>query len=484
MPDYPTSPGPRLDTAPAAQSEYAPLSWPAVACVVAAGLFTVVLAVMAYFAKQPLIEPWLFVFPAVGVVLAFTARKQIEASEGTRTGLQLASAGWWVSVLVGFGYVCYLMAINYSVENDAKREFTAWADTVKAIDPEKARDESLYKAVYRTVSAGQRAQVKNATDFDTADKVFREELARLRQTDLVRVAGRNREPGAVEFSGFGVKDWSQEPGKINLTLAGKMTTPEGEWQLLVPMRADVEKGVRKWQIIAGGNGFFQPVARQLTRYGWMIEHLENTGRQFAGQFLFAADRPENRWMAYQMAVQDLSNPATGTVGAALTGLPAILGRSRAEYDQAIAGKLFSLPGGATPGPDELGRFRQCWEQGGIVRAGFVLRDTPDTNPVLRAADGVVELRVPIELTFSAAHGSATEAARGKLVLRATDPALAGELTAAKQAKGVATPEPPKEVVSRPVSWRLVRIESDLKPIQAAPPGGGPGEGGPPGMMGG
>jgi hypothetical protein len=483
MPDHPTSPGPRL-TATTAPSDYAPLSWPAVASLAAATLFVVVLTVLAYFAKQPLVESWLFVFPAVGIVLAFTARRQIEASEGTRTGLSLASAGWWVSVLGGMGYVAYLMAINYAVENDAKREFTAWAETVKQINPDDPRDPKLYEAVYRTVAPRQRAEVKNAKDYDKADVVFRDQLAKLRQTDVVRVAGRNREAGSVEFSGFGVKDWSQTPGVITCTLAGKMTTPEGDRMLLVPMQATVDRGVRQWQINAAGDGFFQPGARNLTRYGWMVEYLEAAGRQYAMQFLFAVDRPESRRGAFQMFAQDPAAATAAGVGAAVAGLPAAIGRGQADYEQALAGKLFSLPGGGTPGPDDLARFRQCWERGGIGRAGSTLRDSPDTSPILRVADGAVELRVPVELTMSAAHGSATEAARGKLVLRAADPALAGDLAAAKQAKGVATPEPPKDVVSRQIPWRVVRIESDLKMIQPPAPTGGPGEGGPGGMMGG
>ena len=83
---------PRLNvnpTDPAAQPGYAPISWTAVASLAVAILFVLVLLVTGYMAwrdKQPLLQTWLLVFPAVAVLLAFVARRQIAASEGTRTG--------------------------------------------------------------------------------------------------------------------------------------------------------------------------------------------------------------------------------------------------------------------------------------------------------------------------------------------------------------------------------------------------------------
>src|SRR6478609_9674005 len=87
---------------PAAQSGYAPISWTAVASLAIAVLFVLVLLMTGYMAwkdKQPLLQSWLLVFPALAVLLAFIARRQIAASEGTRTGQIYATAGWWAAVV-------------------------------------------------------------------------------------------------------------------------------------------------------------------------------------------------------------------------------------------------------------------------------------------------------------------------------------------------------------------------------------------------
>ena len=98
---------PRLNvnpTDPAAQPGYAPISWTAVASLAVAILFLIVLLVSGYMAwkdKQPLLQSWLLIFPVVAVLLAFVARKQIAASEGTRTGQVYATYGWWAAVIGG-----------------------------------------------------------------------------------------------------------------------------------------------------------------------------------------------------------------------------------------------------------------------------------------------------------------------------------------------------------------------------------------------
>ena len=63
-------------------------------------VYIVVLAAMGWGAadrSQTLIQPWLLFLPALAVVLAFVARRQIVASEGTRTGVTYASIGWWIA---------------------------------------------------------------------------------------------------------------------------------------------------------------------------------------------------------------------------------------------------------------------------------------------------------------------------------------------------------------------------------------------------
>lgn len=470
MPDSP----PRLDTAPAVQTRYAPVSWTAVASLAVGLLFVTLLAVLggiAFSKKQPLIYQWLFLFPLVAVVLAFTARRQILTSEGTRTGLSLAAAGWWLGVLGGLGYGAYLFGIDFVIRNDAQREFNIWAKLIQEYDPTDPKDRKLHEAIYRAVPPQSRSQVKGQQDYDGIDKVLRTELTGLRQSDIVRIAGRNR--GAVEFAGFGVRDWQQTNDRIECTLTSKMITPEGEHGLAIPMKAQVGSAGRQWQIGMLPTGIVQ--SKALTRYGWIIEQVEASGREFAAEFIQTVRSPNQQWAAY-LAFTRASEERVGLIGAAAAGCPVVVGRDTNYYESGLAGGFYTRPDGSEPTADERARFRHVWESGSVFGPGVNLKDSPDVNPVLKLNPAGFEFRVPIELGMSGGRGMPTEAARGKLVIQAAQPELIAELTRARDAGGPRTTEPPRELLSRPVLWRVVRIESDMKPLPTSAPSsaaGGP-----------
>ena len=466
---------PRLESTTGSQPGYAPISWAAAASLGVASFFVLILGILAISAvirKQPLIEPWLLAFPLFAVLLAFTARRQIANSEGTRTGETYASAGWWIGLLGGLGYFAYLGAIEVAVRNDAQREFIAFAEVVKKIDPTKPQDPNIYDATLRTVAPGQRTQIRNPKNPAEVERVLKDELLRFRQLDMTRIVGRNREN--VEFTNFGVQGWEQTPTRISCTLTCKMISPEGEHSLVVPMQAVVDRGLRQWQVIPSQSGYVK--SESLTRYGWMVKQVEESGRLFSIQFLTILSLPEQAPAAYVGFVQPGSTEAaaaailaTGGGRATIAGAVALLPPVPPGYDDAL-GKLFTQPDDQAALPSELARFRDSWNNGRLTMAGHTLRDTPDVNPVVRLINDGVEMTFPIELRL-AGEGAVGAAARGKLLVRAVDPALRKELTSAREQKSSPSPTPPTDLLSQAIPWRVVRISSDLRPI--APPPVGP-----------
>lgn len=471
---------PRLATNSAGPA-YAPISGTAVASLAVGVLFVVALVIvggMAFFKKQQFIEFEVLVFPALGVLLAFVARRQIANSEGTRVGENYANAGWWLNVLGGLGYVAYVLGVEFAIRNDAEREFKAWAGHVVAIDPANPADPNVYQATWRTQPPGSRVAVKpdNAAAMEAQ---FRDALVGFRQMDVVRIAGRNR--GAAKFEILGVKDWQQTQTKINCTLACKLSTPEGDFDLIVPMEAAIDQGRRSWQIRPSSSGLVQ--GQSLTKYGWLVSHTEDLGKQFAFEVLNLLRNPGQQPIAYDAFVRPDTTPAwprfliEDQTRYAVTGNIGRLYPEPLGYAEGVD-RLFALPGGVKPTDADVARFRFCWNNGRIARAGTTLKDSPDANPVLRVTPEAVEYLIPVELQLPGGQGPAGTA-RGKIVLRSTDPALAGEFAAAKKDPGPQMTAAPAELAKRPIPWRIVRIESDLKPVPIAPKGGP--DGGPAGF---
>ena len=91
--------------------------------------------------------------------------------------------------------------------------------------------------------------------------------------------------------------------------------------------------------------------------------------------------------------------------------------------------------------------------------------------------------MPVELPMESKK--ADLAARGRVVVVCTDAALLAELkqlrATADPAAGV-TKQPDGGGLQRPLTWRLDRIESDMRPMQSRDAESGPGGPGGPGGM--
>jgi hypothetical protein len=446
------------------------------------------MGIAAWRSKAPLIAPQLLFLPAVAVVLAFAARRVVRNSEGTRTaelfGVDLVNGAWWGSVVVGLVYLTYLFAIDFSIQREAEGEVGRWVGLVLKDD--------LARAFHRTRDPAERASI--AADNATAlEARYRNDWVAFGQTDLVRIAARN--PGATFVPG-GLREWSIKAGGVDCVAAGTLRCPEGEFPLQFPLKAvdlaGPEGGGRQWQFLPVKNGYLRDEPR-LTPYGWMVMDVERQGREYAARFLgLAQDRSARVYAAAEFAGM-IGDPAVrllatdaGAGRLAAVGVPAGLGWNVPdEIFAATAGKLFRLPGGKAPSPEQSRGFLNIWTKEGPLPPGSRLRETPDVNALIAFTDTVVEVRIPLELPLPSAKTDV--AARGRLVVVSTDPGLLAE---AKRLRAEANPEagsltPPVDAARPRYPWRLDRIESDLRPVSAreALPGGGgpPGPGGPPGF---
>lgn len=471
MPDTP----PRLNPTAPSQTGYAPISWTAVASLGVGGLYLLVLAVAAYFAlrqKQPLIEPLLLLFPAVAIVLAFTARRQIANSEGTRTGLGLANVGWWLGVLSGFGYLAYLVGVDVAVGSDAKRELAAFTDFVKKVDLTDPKDPNTYEACFRTLSPTERGLVRNRPDPATMDQVVRDAVIKFRQLDIVRIANRNR--GSCDFSEVGVRDWRQNGTKVSCTLTCKLTAAEGSFSAAFPMTATIESGTRLWQIEARPKGFIQSLA--LTRYGYLIAVIDDSARRYAKEFVKSLSVPLAQPLAYESFVK-----LPGKAGmfpyeygerfyaATAAGTATFVPSPKPGYADALQGGLFSLPFGGKPTSADREKFLYAWNTNQYsFPPETSVEEQPDMNPILLLRPDAVELQHPLELKLPGGEGTA----RGKLILQTNQASLLEELAKAREENG--PPLTQAQQLTLPfIPWQVIRIESDLKPVAGAggpPPG--------------
>jgi hypothetical protein len=491
----PESPSRLASADPNTQPGYAPISWMAVASLTVAILFIIMLAWMGFAAlnkKQPLVEPPILFFPALAVVLAFIARRQIRAADGTRTGETYANAGWWLAIVAGLGYGAYLFAIDFAIRRDADRVFLTWADHLKTLDAANPKDPDLYAAAYQTLLPGVRTF--SPKDITRMDESHHDAIAAFRQADLVRLCQRN--PQEITFRPLALQDWQQNPSEITCMLSASVVTPEGEAGLLVPMRAMIDdKKARNWQILVPPGGYMK--SRELTRYGWMIDRLEKSGRGFAQELMGQLTQPGQSSIAYLAFVQPgwqpgravkmLSQVASGAparaavAGTAISNVLPEPARLRENLP-----RLFARPDGQPATESDLPRFRFIWTHPNrIVPAGTELKNNPDKYPVLRIVGDMIELRDPVELQLTDIPGGGP-VARGWLVLQVpvgADPQLLTDLRAAhdaaKNGDAPRTEQPPANTTTRTIPWRLVRIESDLRPVREAPPGM-PGPGGMPG----
>jgi hypothetical protein len=491
MPESP----PRLASAdPGKEPGYAPISWTAVAALSLAIFFALLMAVVllsAFRRGQQAIEPWLLFFPAVVIVLVFVARRQIRASEGTRAGERYANTAWWIAVVCGLGYVAYLGAIEFAIRRQANQEFVNWSNYLKDLNPNDPKDPNFFHALHMTLDPGVRGSIP-AGEPARIESTFRDAVTGFRSTDLIRLCSRNR--GSVEFRPQGLQDWQQKPTEVSCTLIATLATPEGEHRLVVPMRAVIDEKTknRRWQIAPAQGGYIK--SRVLTPYGWQVEYVEASARQFSQEFLSRLSNPGGAPFAYLAFVHPGWDPKRAVdtiIGVpAIAGGPATLLPYPAGGEEHLSRKVFTKPGGAQHDATDVARFMTLWNTPArLVPAGTYMRNSPETNPTLIFEPDVITCRVPIEIQLGGhSSGPGAALARGALLLRVTReaiPDLFNELDSSRKegaTAGLSDRPTNTSFANRIIPWRVVRIETDLRPLtpqergepERGMPGGMPG----------
>ena len=509
---------------------YVPVSWAAAAAAWFAGKFVVLLLAFGYFAfvgKKPLLMEELLVLPVIAIVLSFAARRMIRNSEGTRTGLlygvDLVNAAWWTSVIVGLCYVAYLFAIDFAIRRDARGEVDKWVNQIKS-----GTEEDVGKAFHRTLAPGQRQSVA-ATDLDGMKTAFRDELLAFGQSDLVRLAHRNKDQFKFEIEGV---TWENKPGVVECRVTGTATCPEGTFPVSLPLRglegvtksdapgaAPAAAGAgRQWMIVRPLQGGFIDQGRATrTGYGWLVAILEADAAAAGKAFLdYQGAGPVGREYAYQVFVAP-GGDRTGFNNQAVAGLlqnsfggwDAVAARlllrlGDAGYADFVANRFFKTNTGAEPSAWHKRRFGEAWNGPSLRPAGDKLRDqagnVPDKESVVTFTGDAVDVRLPIEIPLLPQRPDGDlpvqpedqrpGTARGRLVITCTDPHLLALVKRYREGANPAsgTTDIPAELRAEldryknakdpnrlGLPWRVVRVESDLKAVavQQQAKGGGP-----------
>ncbi len=470
---------PRLPVT-AEANDYAPYSFLAVFSAGLAGLFVLVLLLLgisSWLAGQPLFEPELLIIPLVALVLSFAARRQIRNSEGTRVGLPLCNAAWWIAIVGGLCFMVYLFGIGFAVSRDAETAFKLWADPFAKINPVDPKNVEMLTTFHGTLTADKQVTVA-PTDSVKLHEQFRNPLLAYRQSDLVRIAARN--PGEVQFEVIGLEDWKNEKsGVLTCRLTVKVTSPEGEFTMGLPMARQTLKGKTEpiWQIQPPQNDstlFFRTT--KLNDYGERIRDMEIAAHQLALSFLTAVNSRDYNAKIFeeygkptpeaQMPLIRLNSQAN--LRGALLGGIAYPNYDPVDEFESISQQHFKPLDGGDPARESEQRkqFRRVWQGGFIGLPGHILTRSPDVAPIFVPGPDAWEVRVPIELQTTQGDSSQS-AARGVVVLRVDDPEFLAELKALRANPGQLHDPRTRTTPPKPVPWRVVRIESDMKVETAA-----------------
>jgi hypothetical protein len=461
---------PRLPSTSTADINYAPYAVLAVLALVVSLLFAVVLgilAVMAFVAHQPFVEPLFLVLPIAAVVLAYAARRQIQNSEGTRAGMPLVNTAWWLALVGGMGYAAYMVSYQIGVREDAKSSFTAWAKHLDQIDLNDPKSPDFFYVFEGSLEPEKQGKVK----IGQAEMLYRQlkpQVSSARQSFLVRLGNRYR--GQIQFDVGGLDNWVQDASGQKGSLKVTFKCPEGETTCSIPMLAKRIDGQWKWQITLSATG--NVVAVRVTPYGQYVTDIIASGYAMVHDALLPAMflRTENPVILHQFADASKPYPAKGWADSRTFSRGAVLGTAGCyyptppDYDALIA-RYFepAEKGDPVREAEQRRNFTQCWKYGRIVPPGRVVPSNPDQQPILSFLKDAVEMRVPVELQTPAMESTGT-AARGAVVLRCDDPKTLAKLDELR--RSAATDR--LENMSQPtvgwstIPWRLQAVESDMK----------------------
>jgi hypothetical protein len=250
---------------------YRPVSGLAVAALLLAGVSAVavvVIGLLIWRGGRPILSPGVLVLGAFGLALSIAARWHVRRAEGTRTGLGLSRAAFWLSILSLGSYGAYYAAIDFAVRQQARAAADKFFACLLEGKPELAfrltRDPAQQRGIPddpkdpKTIAAI-RARF-GATD-----------LHQFLQTEVVQLFRTWPEKIHVTFAG---------PGRVDLSsgfvieLNYTIRTPEGQFDVDVFTRGvdDSTTGGRDWHVLVPMTSVRKE--RRLTHLGRLCGELQ------------------------------------------------------------------------------------------------------------------------------------------------------------------------------------------------------------------
>jgi hypothetical protein len=248
---------PALTPAPASEPEaYRPVSGLAIAGVVLAGLYVVLVVLVAgigFFGASAIFLPgWTFLLPVGAAALCLLGQWQIRESEGTRAGLALTRWGLGLSIFAGGGYAAIQYATGLAVTQQAHHFLMVKDDADSGFFPRLQSGDpvQINEAFLLTVPEAFRrgADPKNPA---LMEKVFNAGkggegfLSKFRNNLLIRSIINNGKNVTIES--LGVDKWSHDKEGYAVTRGYRVIAPEMTMEVLVPVRSS-EGEQRKWHL--------------------------------------------------------------------------------------------------------------------------------------------------------------------------------------------------------------------------------------------
>jgi hypothetical protein len=293
-----TMPQPNVTVSPNVPGEtidYKPLSLLAVAGLLVAALFTVLLVVGAVAAQvkgEPYLEPilvgtWAFALPIVGAALSGLALWQIYNSEETKAGAKLAKWGLGLSLITGLGYFTYQSVTELAVVQQANR-FLMEKDEGSGFFPRLQGTAADVRTAYLyTLNIADRnVRIDSPEDIKRLDLPTPNNpkglLTQFLESPLVQ-ALEIAQPGTVKVEPLAVRGWTFEGRSYHVARLYRITTDEAVYEvpLTVSSIEPIGEGEkRKWRVDwdKQPGTALQPISR--TDLGYKRSSLRRQAQEF------------------------------------------------------------------------------------------------------------------------------------------------------------------------------------------------------------
>jgi hypothetical protein len=460
-----------------AEPGYQPLSGYAVAAVVVAGLFAVILValvVVGLTSNRTPLTYQVLALAVAGVVLAVVGRSHIRNSEGTRTGLRLANAAWWVCVLGGAGFGAFLLANEFVLRAESRRKADGFFEALREGKEQEAFEQYVLPPELRG-----RAD-PGTPEFETVYTPAGYPLfAGHRLLQAFRRNGTN-----VRYEHVGARDVGQEGEGFKATHTYRITVAEGVFDVQLKLvAAEPKSGKPQWHIQAGqAFGITEPSWDHFSEYGRLVIESEQEAGDFARRWM--ADLSGGRPGLAHLYLLPLPDREKGTAvrhmaafmgGGAVFALPPPGGTDQ-EFDQLLKAGFFrrDAAGNVLSGP-KASELRALWASPNVgpasaARRGPMAGATADIGTFAVGPEGVT-VGVPADLMFGRNYQQFMPATVG---IVCSDPAIVSALTAARDKGPGAKADGSVSLRTLPPrDWRIAWFQTTM---EAPPMPGGPGAG--------